>query len=374
MNYVLKNKSNMAHSFIFSDYTVFSGPIENSFIEWFKSRSYTKILILTDENTRNACLPLFLEKTKLGTLESDGVTINHQVANIALTQITAGETHKTLQTCEIIWQSMFENGLDRKSLMINLGGGVIGDMGGFCAATYKRGIDFVQVPTTLLSMTDAAVGGKLGIDFQGIKNAVGVFKNPSAVFCDTDFLKTLPERELISGFAEIIKHALIGDPVLWKQLQKINKLRNADWATILKRSLAVKVKVVKKDPFEKNLRQLLNYGHTIGHAVESYFLNTETPLTHGEAIAIGMFTEQYIIDGETNFLIKIGNFLAKFFPKVEISEDIFPQLWELMQQDKKNAAGKVRMAVPENGKYGLKILEPNYQEVCKSLQYYKHKY
>jgi 3-dehydroquinate synthase len=371
---MLENKSNMAHSFTFPDYTVFSGPIENTIKDWLKSRSYAKILILTDENTRNACLPLFLEKTMLGTWDGKGLIINHPTINIALTQISAGESHKTLQTCEQIWQSMFENGLDRKSLMINLGGGVIGDMGGFCAATYKRGIDFVQVPTTLLSMTDAAVGGKLGIDFQGIKNAVGVFRNPSAVFCDTDFLKTLSDRELVSGFAEVIKHSLIGDPLLWKQLQKINNLRNADWANILKRSLAVKVKVVKKDPFEKNLRQLLNYGHTIGHAIESYFLNTEKPLTHGEAIAIGMFSEQYLITGETDFLIKTGNYLAKFFPKVEIPEDIFPQLWELMQQDKKNAAGKIRMAVPENGKYGLKILEPNYQEVCKSLQYYKHKY
>jgi 3-dehydroquinate synthase len=371
---VLENKPNMAHSFIFPDYSVFSGPIEDTFKDWFKSRSYTKILILTDENTRNACLPLFLEKTKLGILNIDKVTLSHPVNNVTISEITAGETHKTLQTCEKIWQSMFGNGLDRKSLMINLGGGVIGDMGGFCAATYKRGIDFVQVPTTLLSMTDAAVGGKLGIDFQGIKNAVGVFKNPSAVFCDTDFLKTLSDRELVSGFAEVIKHALIGDPVLWKQLQKINNLREADWATILKRSLAVKVKVVKKDPFEKNLRQLLNYGHTIGHAVESYFLNSATPLTHGEAIAIGIFTEQYLIEGETEFLQKIGSYLANFFPKVEISVDIFPQLWELMRQDKKNAAGKVRMAVPENGKYGMQILEPNYDEVCKSLQFYTHKY
>jgi 3-dehydroquinate synthase len=364
----------MAYSFMLPDYSVFPGSIEDTFKEWFKNHSYTKILILTDENTRNTCLPLFLEKTKLGTLNNFGATLNHPVSNIAIAQITAGETNKTLQTCEQIWQSMFENGLDRKSLMINLGGGVIGDMGGFCAATYKRGIDFVQVPTTLLSMTDAAVGGKLGIDFQGIKNAVGVFRNPSAVFCDTDFLKTLPDRELNSGFAEVIKHALIGDPVLWKQLQKINNLRDADWASILKRSLAVKVKVVKKDPFEKNLRQLLNYGHTIGHAVESYFLNSATPLTHGEAIVIGMFTEQFLVEGETESLKKMGNHLAIFFPKVEISEDIFPQLWELMQQDKKNAAGKVRMAVPENGKFEMQILEPNYQEVCKSLQFYAHKY
>jgi 3-dehydroquinate synthase len=350
----------MAHSFNFKEYSVSIGSLADTFGIWFSNKSYSKVLILTDTNTKTDCLPVFLAKTK--------------ITNYCIAEISAGETHKTLQTCEQIWQSMFEHGLDRKSLIINLGGGVIGDMGGFCAATYKRGIDFVQIPTTLLSMTDAAVGGKLGIDFQGIKNAIGVFKNPSAVFCDTDFLKTLSERELISGFAEVIKHAQIGNLVLWKQLLKIKNLGHADWTSILKHSLTVKVKVVKKDPFEQNLRQILNFGHTIGHAVESYFLNSKTPLTHGEAIAIGMFTEQYLVEKESNSLLEMGLFLGKFFPKVAISEEIFPQLWELMQQDKKNAAGKVRMAVPKDGKFGMQILEPSFQDVCKALSYYNHKY
>jgi 3-dehydroquinate synthase len=339
----------MTHSFKFKEYSVNVGPLASTFEAWLKGKSYTKILILTDTNTRLACLPVFLEKTNL--------------SSFVIAEIAAGETHKTLQTCELIWKSMFDNGLDRKSLVINLGGGVIGDMGGFCAATYKRGIDFVQIPTTLLAMTDAAVGGKLGIDFHGIKNAVGVFKNPSAVFCDTDFLKTLSERELKSGFAEVIKHARIGDSVLWKQLLTIKNLRQAGWATILKRSLAVKVKVVKKDPFEQNLRQILNFGHTIGHAVESFFLETDAPLTHGEAIAMGMIAEQYLVEGESKDLMTLRNYINLFFPKVKLVENSFPKLWEIMLQDKKNTAGSVRIAIPMDGKYGMLILEPDYTEV-----------
>jgi 3-dehydroquinate synthase len=350
----------MTHSFKFKDYTVNIGDLASTFEVWLKNKAYTKVLILVDVNTKTVCLPVFLEKTK--------------ITNYSISQIEAGETCKTLETCEIIWQSMFEHSLDRKSLLINLGGGVIGDMGGFCAATYKRGIDFIQIPTSLLSMTDAAVGGKLGIDFHGIKNAVGVFKNPSAVFCDTDFLKTLSNRELISGFAEVIKHACIGDPILWKQLLKIHDLRKADWPIILKRSLAVKVKVVKKDPFEQNLRQILNFGHTIGHAVESYFLNSKNPLTHGEAIAMGMIAEQYLREGASEDLNGFCAFLRQYFPKTSLNEGIFIALWDLMQQDKKNNAGKVRMAMPKDSNYGMQILEPSFQEVCNALLFYNHKY
>ncbi|MCK6694924.1 MAG: 3-dehydroquinate synthase, partial [Thermoanaerobaculia bacterium] len=272
----------MQHTFQLTDYPVFLAPLEETLPAWLRKHDYSQIFMVTDENVRQYCLSVFLQKAGLP-------------ASVPLVVIPAGEWHKNLSAGEQIWQAMFNARLDRKALVINLGGGVIGDMGGFCAATFKRGVDFIQVPTTLLAMTDAAIGGKLGVDFQGIKNAVGVFRNPAAVFADPLFLQTLPPRELRSGFAEVIKHALIGDPVLWEKIRNIPAGRlgagNADWSDLLHASIAVKVRVVTEDPLEKGIRALLNFGHTIGHAIESYFLNTDDPLTHGEAVAIGMVCE-----------------------------------------------------------------------------------
>lgn len=341
-------------TFQLPEYAIFLGDLAEKFPEWLQCRHYSRVLLLTDENTHRHCLPVFLEKSSL---KSTQISI-----------IPAGENHKTLATCEIIWQSCFDAQLDRKALVINLGGGVIGDMGGFCAATYKRGIDFVQVPTTLLAMTDASVGGKLGIDFQGIKNAVGVFQNPAAVFCDPVFFRTLPERELRSGFAEVIKHALIGQPALWKKIWSMSDLHQADWLWVLQKSLAVKIQVVKKDPLEKNLRQILNLGHTVGHAVESYFLNSSDPLTHGEAVAIGMICESYLAQSPN--LDRIIAVVQRFFGHRHLPETSFDELWAMMQQDKKNAAGAVRMAVPSEGKFSMQILEPTQTSVEESLHFY----
>lgn len=272
----------MPYTFTLSDYPVFLAPLEESLPQWLRQRDYSRIFLITDSNVHRDVWPVFRQKTGLP-------------ADLPLVEIPAGEIHKNIATCERIWQDMVAARLDRKALVVNLGGGVIGDMGGFCAATFKRGVDFIQVPTTLLAMTDAAIGGKLGIDFQGIKNAVGVFRNPAAVFVDPAFLRTLPPRELRSGFAEVIKHALIGDPALWDTLQAIPASQltadRADWFDLLRASIAVKVRIVSEDPLEKGLRALLNFGHTIGHAIESYFLQTDQPLTHGEAVAIGMVCE-----------------------------------------------------------------------------------
>jgi len=289
-------------------------------------------------------------------------------------EIPAGENFKNLDTCRQIWQSMLDAQLDRKALVVNLGGGVIGDMGGFCAATWKRGVDFVQVPTTLLSMTDAAIGGKLGIDFQGIKNTIGVFRNPAAVFVDPDFLPTLPDRELRSGFAEVVKHALIGDPALWEKVRgaAMTPLQPGAanvWFDVLRASIAVKVRVVQEDPLEKGLRMLLNFGHSIGHALESWFLETEEPLTHGEAIYIGMVCESFMAGNESlqKAVLKLGQHV---FPHRNIDSDIFPAIWELMLQDKKNSSGTVRMAVPDELPFSMKIIEPTQADVERSLVFY----
>ncbi|MFN4254193.1 MAG: 3-dehydroquinate synthase [Saprospiraceae bacterium] len=343
------------HTFSLPEYPVFVGDLAETFPIWLHERQFSRLVVLADAHTRALCLPVFLQKTGLPT-------------DLLIVEIPAGEQHKNLATCAQIWQSFLAEKLDRRALVLNLGGGVVGDMGGFCAATFKRGVAFAQIPTTLLAMTDAAIGGKLGIDFQGVKNIVGVFQNPAAVFCDPDFLPTLPVRELRSGMAEVLKHAAIGDPVLWRQLSKLSDLNAADWSRILPKSIAVKVRVVRRDPLEKNLRQLLNFGHTIGHALESHFLETADPLTHGEAVAIGMICEQFLADPAA--AARLADVVLRFFGHRPLPESDLPVLWDLMQQDKKNTAGAVRVALPSDGKLGLQILEPSRASVAESLRFY----
>lgn len=233
-----------------------------------------RLAVLVDENTRRDCLPL---------LPVDAPVI----------EVQSGEENKHLQSCEQIWRQMTDLGFTRKSLLINLGGGVIGDMGGFAAATFKRGIRFVNFPTTLLSMVDASIGGKLGVDFQGLKNHIGVFQEPNAVVISPAFLYTLPPHEVLSGFAEVLKHGLIYDRGYWDKTKKLDPL-NADWSEIIRESVGIKQAVVQADPLEAGLRKILNFGHTLGHAIESFFLGSEHRLLHGEAIAVGMIVEGFL--------------------------------------------------------------------------------
>lgn len=344
-----------SRTFSLPGYPVFVGDLSAMFPAWLRERQFSSIVVLTDSNTRRLCLPGFLQKTGLP-------------ADLPIVEIPAGEAHKNLATCAQIWQSFLAEKLDRRALVLNLGGGVVGDMGGFCAATFKRGVAFAQIPTTLLAMTDAAIGGKLGIDFQGVKNMVGVFQHPAAVFCDPDFLQTLPPRELRSGMAEVLKHARIGDPALWRQLAKLDSPTDADWPRILPKSIAVKVRVVRRDPLEKNLRQLLNFGHTIGHAIESRWLETADPLTHGEAVAIGMICEQFLADAAA--AMQLAEVMLRFFGHRPLPESEFRVLWDLMQQDKKNVAGAVRVALPSDGRLGLRTLEPSREQAAESLRFY----
>ncbi|MFQ5448058.1 MAG: 3-dehydroquinate synthase, partial [Saprospiraceae bacterium] len=285
---------------------------------------YTKVALLTDHNTRRHCLPLVLPQLDF---------------EASLIEIPAGEQYKTLDTCSLVWQEMMSHGLDRHSLLINLGGGVAGDMGGFCAATYQRGIDFVQMPTTLLAQADASIGGKLGIDFQLIKNNIGVFRNPKAVFVEPVFLKTLPKRQIRSGFAEVFKHALIADAGLWQQLQSMTDLGQANWAELLPLSLSIKQRIVEEDPREKGLRKALNFGHTVGHAVESFSFKTKKPLLHGEAVAIGVVCESWLSQKLAGLpagdLDGIVQFIRRFYLPFSFDEKDFPQLLSLMKNDKK---------------------------------------
>ena len=309
-----------------ADYSIYVGDSRLAIREYVNNGNFSNIIALVDSNTQKACLPILQEYLS-------GFDLN-------IISIPAGELNKNIDTCQEIWQQMMDLKTDRNSLMINLGGGVIGDMGGFCAGTFKRGIQFIQVPTTLLSQVDASIGGKLGIDFAEIKNSIGLFRNPGAVFIDPIFLKTLPKREIRSGFAEVIKHSLINDTAQWIQLRQIDTLEQVNWTKIIAPSLKIKQRIVETDPFEKGIRKALNFGHTIGHAVESYFLKSEHPLLHGEAIAIGMVCESFIseklIGLSPDSTQQITAIINRIFGKTTIPSNTYPTLIDLMYNDKKN--------------------------------------
>lgn len=303
---------------------IFSSDIRATLAEILRARQFSKLVVLTDSNTHQFCLPLVQEVVPPTTM---------------FISVPAGEQHKTLETCSIIWGQMTEAVLDRQALVINLGGGVIGDMGGFCASVYKRGIPFITIPTTLLSQVDASVGGKLGIDFLGFKNHLGVFQLPEAVLIAPEFLATLPQRELRSGYAEVIKHGLIRDATYFRALPSTN-WQKQDWARIIRHSIEIKKAVVQVDPKESGLRKILNFGHTIGHAIESFYLTRSQPLLHGEAIAIGMIAEGFLSFEKIGFsfeeLNEMSTMLLTIFGKVELDPNDCDRLVELCAQDKKN--------------------------------------
>ena len=264
--------------------------------------SYSKVAILVDENTKRDCLH------KLPKIDSH-----------IIIEVKSGEQNKTISTCNYIWEKLTENQFDKNSLLINLGGGVIGDMGGFCASTFKRGIHFIQIPTTLLSMVDASIGGKLAIDFKNFKNQIGLFNNPKTVLIYPEFLDTLPKKILKSGFSEVVKHALIADRDLWNNISS-KRFEDLDWLKIITTSVSIKNNIVLSDPYEIDMRKKLNFGHTYGHAIESFYLKKGTPVLHGEAVFAGMILETQLsnLHPEEKLEIKnyiLSNFSLPFFPK-----------------------------------------------------------
>lgn len=303
--------------------------------EVFDSGKYSKIFVFADSNTSEACLPLFREMLD-------------DFNGFDLIETDPGEENKNIDFCIGIWKTLLDFEADRKCLMINLGGGVITDMGGFVASTYKRGIDFINIPTTLLSQVDASVGGKTGIDIDNVKNMVGTFSLPQAVFIETAFLKTLPDRELLSGFAEMIKHGLIVDRSYYNELKNSNHLQID--AQAIYRSVEIKNGVVTEDPHEKGLRKILNFGHTIGHAVETYALtHDKKPLTHGEAIAIGMICEAFLSEKNNTLsaaeLSDVTGYISSLYPAYHLRKESFTALMEFMQSDKKNENGQIMFSL-----------------------------
>lgn len=262
--------------------------------------------------------------------------------------IPDGEENKSLEAAEKILALMLKHGFDRKSLLINFGGGMICDVGGFAASTYMRGIAFVNVPTTLLAQTDAAIGGKTGVDFGGFKNMIGSFAHPIAILSDTLLLSTLPEREFRSGFAEVIKHALVYDKKLFYTLAQENfgAMDEDKLAEILSDSCKIKCSIVSKDAGEKGLRKILNFGHTIGHAIEMLSQDTNNPLLHGEAISIGMIAEARLsllcgLISKEDFK-RIEDIIAKASLPSHISKSYKKKMYEKMMGDKKNEGNKIK--------------------------------
>ena len=323
---------------------------------YLSENNYSKICILVDENTHSNCLKK---------IEGD-INFDYDIF-----KIDSGEEEKNLVTCSKVWNFLTENLYDRKSLIINLGGGVICDMGGFVASTFKRGVDFVNIPTTLLAQVDASVGGKLGIDFNSYKNQIGIFKIPNLIIVDTKFLSSLSERELRSGFAEVIKHCLINDATKFKEITKINWKDN-NWEEIVRHSILIKSEVVENDLNEEGLRKILNFGHTIGHAIETTYLEKKNKFFHGEAIAIGMICESYISFHKKmlseNELNTISGYILSVFKsnKIEYLEEILKNA----KHDKKNFNKKIMISLLEEvGKCNFDF-EVSEDEIKKSIEYY----
>ncbi|MDP2041574.1 MAG: 3-dehydroquinate synthase [Algoriphagus sp.] len=340
------------------DSIIFTAEAKQALSRVLTQLSFSKLAVLTDENTQSLCLPILSS-----ILPEDTIFIS----------VRSGEVQKNLETCTEIWSQMTDAALDRKALMLNLGGGVITDMGGFCASLYKRGIRFLNMPTTLLSQVDASVGGKLGVDFNGLKNHLGVFNEPETVIIAPEFLKTLPLAELRSGYAEILKHGLIRDKSYFNKLKSTN-WESQDWENLIIHSVGIKKAVVEADPKEAGLRKILNFGHTIGHAFESYFLDTKNHLLHGEAIALGMICEGFLSFEKIGFsfeeLDQMTKTMIQIYGKVEFSVNELNPILDLCLQDKKNEGSSLLFSLLNSIGDCAYNIPVNRDEIREAIIYY----
>ena len=357
---------------------VISEELEQTLTEAVSACEHDRTFILVDETTERCCLPLF-----------SGMECVQGATTIV---IGATDTHKTLESLAHVWEELGKGGATRHSLLINIGGGMVTDLGGFAASTFKRGINYINIPTTLLAMVDASVGGKTGINFRGLKNEVGVFSNASTVILDTIFLKTLDAENICSGYAEMLKHGLISNNQMWAELINF-KLESPD-LSMLKRmvadSVAVKQRIVTEDPLEQGIRKALNLGHTIGHAFESFALQGSlspltshsspltshpSPLLHGYAVAYGLVCELYLSAMKTGFptdkMHQTVNFIKEHYGKMDITCDDYPTLLELMTHDKKNVAGTINFTLL-GGIGDIRINQTaTKEEISEALDFYR---
>lgn len=326
---------------------------------WIKEKMLNRLFVLVDENTKEHCLPLL----KAGI--SSEISIHEMV-------VPAGESSKSLEYATHIWKQLIAARATRTDCLVNLGGGMITDLGGFAASLYKRGMRFVHFPTTLLAQVDASIGGKTGVDFEHIKNTLGTWSQPDAIFVLPDFLDTLDERQVKNGWAEMMKHALIVSPEYWKEVKQFFPQQ---LSYLIRRSVEIKTAIVRQDPFENKLRKILNFGHTIGHALESYFMK-QAPDTvlHGEAIAAGIICEAWIatrccgLPGEV--FREIENAMNNMFLRLNFSEKAIPEILEYMMQDKKNIQNEIRMVLIASIGEALPEVSVNKDIIVQSLQMY----
>jgi len=311
--------------------------IEKDLARLLQSLNYDGLFLLTDDNTQNYCLPLIQSLPEIQPAKK--------------LSIPAGEESKSIESLSKVWKFLSDNGANRKSLLINLGGGMLTDLGGFAAATFKRGIRFVNIPTTLLGAVDAAVGGKTGVNFSGLKNEVGAFAPAIAVPIDSNFFKTLDTKQLLSGYAEMLKHSLL------RLEDSLNELLNFDLNEVnynllnklLFESVLIKERIVEEDPTEQGIRKALNLGHTFGHAFESFALETKRPIQHGYAVAWGLVCELYLsfiqLGFDKNVLMKIAYFIKEHYGVFTFDCNDYQHINELMQHDKKNDAGAINFTL-----------------------------
>jgi 3-dehydroquinate synthase len=342
----------------------FNNEVYTALNSYIKKTNPSIIFVLVDTNTHDDCLPKFL-----GALESGEITVE-------VMEIPDGEEHKTIDICTGVWEALSEYGADRKSLLINLGGGVVTDLGGFVASTYMRGIDYINVPTSLLAMVDASVGGKTGVDLGNLKNQIGVISEGSLVLIDVSFLGTLPQNQMASGFAEMLKHGLIFDKNYWKILTNLQGLDISDLDKLIYDSVVIKNTIVSQDPTEQGLRKILNFGHTLGHAIESYFLDhaDKTTLLHGEAIAIGMLLEAFISNKVTGLaedeLNEISKGILKTFKKISFNVSDYKPIIDLMKHDKKNSHGVINFVLLERIGQAKIDCQVNHTIIVDAFTYY----
>jgi 3-dehydroquinate synthase len=349
------------HIFTTDNYSIEIGSVLESSLNDLLLKTYanSKIVIIVDENTHDFCLEYIL--TSFDHLKDAEVML-----------LPVGEENKVMEVCFQVWQALSDYQVGRKDLVINLGGGVVTDMGGFIAAIYKRGIDFVNIPTSLLGMVDASIGGKTGIDLGAFKNQLGVFKDPCTIYIDPVFLGTLPDVELLNGYAEMLKHGLIKDRDHWntlKQVKSLDELINEQW---IKDSVQIKFDIVKSDPFEKGERKLLNFGHTVGHAIEGFLLDKE-PIGHGHAVAIGMVAESYISYKQERLskadYYEIELILTDKFPLIHFEEEEISEIIQLTKNDKKNESNKINCTLLNKIGEGVINCEVKEEEIRNTLLY-----
>lgn len=331
---------------------------------------HDKIFILTDETTHELCLPL--------------VAGFDCIADAKVITIPAGDTNKGLESVSHVWEELQQGGATRHSLMINLGGGMVTDLGGFAASCFKRGINFINIPTTLLAMVDASVGGKTGMNFGSLKNEIGVFNDSRYVILCTEFLRTLDDENIRSGYAEMLKHGLISPPTpkggvngMWSELVNFD-LGNPDLVELsrmLAESVQVKERIVEEDPHEHGIRKALNVGHTAGHALESWAMRHDQPVLHGYAVAWGMIVELYLsavkMQFPTDKMRQTVRFIREYYGTLPITCDDYPELLELMTHDKKNVAGTINFTLLNNIG-GIKINQTaTEEEIKEALDFFR---